>query len=95
MNLGANIGKLEKDWHHNKLDKTSLTSSDVGSSSVAHHGDIQLLGLLHITLVEELVEEEISPLGADLVGSQGCANVASVESDTGYKLLGNFDSFGG
>lgn len=48
--------QLLENWHDDKLDETSLTSSNVGGCSIAHHGNIEPLSFFHITLVKELVE---------------------------------------
>ena len=82
VNLWANVGKLEKDGHNDELDETSLTSSNVGGGTIAHHGDVKLLGFLHISLVEELIEQQVSPLSTDLVWSKRGTDIASMEGHT-------------
>jgi hypothetical protein len=51
------------------------------------------LGLLHISLVEELVEQKISPLGADLVRSERSTDVTGMKGHAGDELLGDLNSF--
>jgi hypothetical protein len=69
MNFRANISQLKKDGHNNKLNESSLATCDVGGSPIAHHRDIKLLSFLHITLVEEFIEQQISPLGTNFIRS--------------------------
>ena len=84
IDFWTNISKLEEDWHNDELDESSLTSSNVGGGTVAHHRDIKLLSLLHVTLVEELVKQQVSPLGTDLIWSQRGTDVTGMEGDTRY-----------
>jgi len=95
IDFWTNVSKLEEDWHNDELDESSLTSSNVGGGTVAHHRDIKLLSLLHVTLVEELVKQQVSPLGTDLIWSQRGTDITGMEGDTGYQLLGGLDSFRG
>jgi hypothetical protein len=94
VDFWTNVSELEEDWHNDELDEASLTSSNVGGGSVAHHGNIKLLSFLHISLVEELVEQQVSPLSTDLVRSERGTDVTSMESNTGDQLLGGLDGFG-
>ena len=82
VDLRANVGELEENWHNDKLDKTSLTSSDVGGGTIAHHRHVKLLGFLHVSLIEELIEQQVSPLSTDLVWSERGTDIASMKSYT-------------
>ena len=62
MNVRTNIAKLHKDGHDYELDEASLASCDIGCVPVAHHADFEPLRLLHVSLVEELVEKQVGPL---------------------------------
>lgn len=95
IDFWTNVSKLEEDWHNDELDESSLTSSNVGGGTVAHHRDVKLLSLLHVTLVEELIKQQVSPLGTDLIWSQRGTDITGMEGDTGYQLLGGLDSFRG
>lgn len=63
------------------MDEAGLTSSDVCSGSIAHHGDVEALRFFHVTLVEELVEEQIGPLDAEFKLPERCRNIASVKGN--------------
>ena len=52
-----------------------------------------MLSLLHVTLVEELIEQQVGPLGAHLIRSQRGTDVASMEGHARNQLLGSLDSF--
>lgn len=65
VDFRTNIRQLEENWHDDVVYEAGLTSSDIRSGSVAHHGDVEALGFLHVSLVEELVEEQIGPLDAE------------------------------
>lgn len=95
VDFRANVSELEENWHNDELDESSLTSSNVGCSTVTHHRDIELLRLFHVTLIEELVEQQVSPLGTDLVWSQRGTDITGMEGDARYQLLGGLDSFRG
>lgn len=82
VDFWANVRELEEDWHNDELNESSLTSSNVGGGTVTHHRDVELLSLLHITLVEELIKQQVSPLGTDLIWSQGGTDVTGMEGDT-------------
>lgn len=92
VDIWANVCKLCKNWHNDKLNKSSLTSSNICGSSITHHRDVKTLGFLHVSLVKELVEQEISPLGTDIKRSQWGTDVTSVKSDTRNELFGNLNS---
>ena len=66
IDLRADVGQLMENRHDHKLDETSLASSNVGDGSVAHDAHLEVLGFLHVTLVKELVEQQVGPLGTDI-----------------------------
>ena len=78
VDVRTNLGELLEDWHDNKLDETSLTTSNISGGSVTHRRDLKVLSFFHITLVEELIEEHVSPLGRDVKLSQRSRNITGV-----------------
>jgi len=70
MDARSDVGQLFENWHNNELNEASLTSSDVSSCSIAHHRDVKTLSLFHISLIEELIEQQVSPLSAQIKWSQ-------------------------
>lgn len=73
------ISQLFENWHDDILDKAWLSTRNLCGLSVAHHGHFQPLGLLGIALVEELVEQEISPGEAYLELPQVGWDIAGVQ----------------
>lgn len=92
VNIWANVSDLVEDGHNHELNEASLTSSNIGGSSVTHHGDIKALSLLHVSLVKELVEEEICPVGTEIEWSERSGDITGMETNTRNQLLGFFDS---
>ena len=81
MDARSDVSQLLENRHHHELDEPGLSASDVGGCSIAHHGDVKALGLFHIALVEEFVEQQVSPLGAQVKRSEGSTDIASVQSN--------------
>jgi hypothetical protein len=95
MDVRSDVGQLFENWHNNELNEASLTSSDVSSCSIAHHRDVKTLSLFHISLIEELIEQQVSPLSAQFKWSQWGTDIAGVESHTWNELLADLDSLWG
>ena len=76
FNFGTNFVKLVENGQNHKLDKPSLATSNVGGSSVAHHGDLEALSLFHITLIKELLEQQVCPVYRKVEVSETCTDVA-------------------
>lgn len=83
----TDYGKLSKDWHDNELDKSCLSTSNVCGCSIAHHRDLKVLGLFHITLVKELFEKQVSPLSRGWVISERGTDIAGVQKNTWHQLF--------
>lgn len=88
------LSQLLEDRHHHELDEASLPTRDLGGLSITEHGDLETKRFLGVALVEELVEEQISPLRADIKLPQRGTDVARVEYGTRDELLGFLDGFG-
>lgn len=56
VDFGTNICQLEENWHDYMVYEACLTTSNIRSGSVTHHGDVKALCFFHVSLVEELVE---------------------------------------
>ena len=76
--LWTNFSKLVENWKHNILNESGLASCDVGCGSVAHHRNLKTLCLFHVSLVEELFEEEICPLDRQLKVSERSGDITRV-----------------
>lgn len=63
--LGHHLADRAEQRSQDKVNKTGLALRDLRCLPVAQERDGQVLLLLDISLVEELVEEEMSPLNCD------------------------------
>lgn len=66
VDSGRGLSQLLEDRHHHELDEASLPTGDLGGLSITEHGDLETKRFLGVALVEELIEEQISPLRADI-----------------------------
>ena len=88
------MSQLLKNWHNNKLYEASLPAGNLGRVPVTEHGHFKVEGLLGVALVEELFEEEVGPLRAQVEFSEGCTDVACVQYSIGHQLLAVLDGPG-
>jgi hypothetical protein len=62
VSLGEHLGKRDEEGHNQLLDKDRLHLGDISRVAVAVKTDVKALGLLHISLLKELLKEQIAPL---------------------------------
>ena len=61
------------------LDETWLTGCDLGRLSVTQKRDLKSLLLLDISLVEEFLEQELSPFDSQIKWSRLCRYISRVD----------------
>jgi hypothetical protein len=74
FDVRQNVWKLLENRHYHELNEARLPTSNLGGLSVAHHRDLKALGLLHVSLIEEFLKEQVSP-------SHGCFKLPHVGAD--------------
>jgi hypothetical protein len=85
--LRHNFSKHVKQRRNNKVCKTRLRLADLSSLSIAEERYWKLLMFLKITLSEELVEEQVSPLPSNVERTGLGRNVCCVYADFKKLLL--------
>lgn len=71
-----------------------MPACNLGRVPVTEHGHFKVEGLLCVALMEELFEEEVGPLSAQVEFSEGCADVACMQYSIGHQLLAVLDGPG-
>ena len=61
LDFGDNVRQSNENWHDNEFNESILATGNLGSLSIAEHGDLKTLCLLTITLLEKLFEKKVSP----------------------------------
>jgi len=87
LQVGHDICQRNEKWQGYKADETWLTCCHVCGVAIAEHADRKALLPLEVTLVEELVEEQVGPFMYDGEIAPLLTYVASVKRDFKDELL--------